>query len=272
MRTLVAVLTLIFIQPVFAGDDAAEKKPPKLNIIVKGNWNASSADVLAVLKSTAHELSKFFPDRKLEPIEVERITEGTPITLFARGPKGEIRIRLITGGMLWSQYAYQFAHEIGHVYCSYDSDDHKNKWFEESICELSSLFCLRKMSESWKTTPPYANWKSYAPHLREYSDERMKKSGLPEGMTLAKWYEQNASVLTANATDRDRNNVVANALLPFFEEKPERWETMTWLNEEKLTPLYTFKNYLEAWRKHCPDKHKDFVTLIAKQFEIELEK
>ena len=243
-------------------------KPPVIRVAKEKEWNASRADVECVLNSTSSVLWKYFPERKLDTIEVE--PQGGPITLFKRGPNNEYRVKLATGGTLWAQYSFQFAHEFGHILCSYNSDEHRNKWFEESICELASLFALRRMTDVWAQKPPYPNWKSYAPYLKEYAQERIKKAALPEGTTLAKWYEDNAPVLAANAVDRDRNTTVAATLLPLFEAAPEKWEAVTWLNGEKLTKLHSFQDYLEAWRRNCPEKHREFVTKIAAEFGIQM--
>lgn len=239
-----------------------------IQVIHLQEWNAGQSDILSVLRSAAGELVRYFPGRTLAPLEVEN--KGGPIVLFQRGPKGEYRIKLDTGGTLWAQYAYQFSHELCHVLCNYKEEVHFNKWFEESLCELASLFALRGMSKSWQTQPPYPNWKEYSKALASYAQDRMAKAALPKGVTLADWYEENKGPLNANATGRERNTVVATALLPLFEQKPEQWEAVTWLNTETLTPAHTFKAYLEAWQRQCPEKHKAFVAEIARQFNLQL--
>lgn len=266
-------LAVLAVAPLAAGGESlkpaeTELQPLVIRIRKLKEWDASKPDIEKVLNSSASVLWRYFPGRKLEPIEVE--PQGGPITLFQRGPNGEIRVKLATGGTLWAQYSFQFAHELGHVLCGYDTDEHRNKWFEESLCELASLFALRRMAEVWAKEPPYPNWKSYAPHLQEYAEERIVKAKLPAGTTLAKWYEDNAVVLAGNAVDRGRNTTVACTLLPIFEAAPEKWEAVAWLNTEKLTKLHTFQDYLEAWRKNCPEKHRDFVDQIAKQFGVAL--
>lgn len=140
----------------------------------KAPWQASLQDVEKVLYSAAGELWVFFPDRSLKPILVE--PKGGPITLYKRGPNGEFRVRLATGKTYWSQYAFQFAHEFCHVLCNYREDGRGNKWFEEALCEVASLFALGRMAETWKTAPPYPNWKSYAPH---YGNTPTRESNKP---------------------------------------------------------------------------------------------
>ena len=76
----------------------------------------SEPDIRAVLDSAGRQSWRFFPGYKIEPFVVTRGHEG-PITLFRRNDRGEIVVRLDTGGQHWSQYAYQFAHEFCHVLC-----------------------------------------------------------------------------------------------------------------------------------------------------------
>ena len=69
-----------------------------------------------------------------------------------------------------NQYAYQFAHEFCHVLSGYEGlEGNPNNWFHETICELASVFTLRRMAERWPTHPPYPNWAGYSKHLLEYA-------------------------------------------------------------------------------------------------------
>src|SRR5882672_843798 len=164
---------------------AAEKPstaaaPPELKMrMVKEGWgDASPTDAEKVLRSAAKQVLANFPGAKLEPIQVQ--PDGGPITLFRRAKDGSIIVKLNTSGRLWAQYSFQFGHELCHIMCGFDDNDTGNLWFEESLCELSSLYTLRRMGEEWKTHPPYANWKSYAPHLTEYAQKRIDDHPLPK--------------------------------------------------------------------------------------------
>lgn len=239
-----------------------------LKLRLTGPWESDKGSVEPLLQSVAREFLPLFPDAKLPLLEVEQ--KGGPITLFKRGPNGEIRVKLNSAGTLWAQYSFQFAHELGHVLCRYDEDTHRNKWFEESLCEMASLFALHRMTESWKTAPPFPNWKDYAPHLRKYADERIAKAQLPAGTTLAAWYAERVEAFSKNATERDNNTVIAAALLPYFDENPERWAAVWYLNVETHTPAFTFRDYLTAWRKNTPRNLQPVVDEIAKRLGIAL--
>lgn len=244
-----------------------------IRVVAHEGWGrASLKDIEALLDSVARDLLKYFPDRKLRPIVVKY--GSTPVTIGRLGPQGEQQIYLNTGDYRWAQYSYQFSHELTHVLSWSDKlefNSEPNKWFEESICNVGSLFTMRQMAKTWRTKPPYPNWKDYAPTLSSYVDEEMDKPErkLPAGVTLAEWYKQNerrlrtGSVMDAEA--RHMQAIVASVLLPMFEKSPEDWAAIGYLNV-KRTGDSSFKEYLDAWEQSAPQKHRKFIGHIRAQF------
>ena len=190
--------------------------------------------------------------------------------MFKRGPNGEIRVALATGGTSWSQYAFQFGHEFGHILCNYDRDKHPNKWFEESICEVASLFALRQMARDWAVKPPYPNWKSYAKSLNNYADNRLKKFNKFKGKAFGRWLKKHIGNMSGAVTDRDKNGVVAANLLALFEEEPEQWPAVGWLNTGTPPRNQSFRAYLINWHNSAPKKHRKFIRKVAKALYIRI--
>jgi hypothetical protein len=256
-----------------AKQDAKQDAKPRLHHldirVTRGDWaNAPPDNIKKTCESAAMELWRYFPGRRLHPIRISRSHEG-PIVLFERLPGGEYQVRLDSQGTYWAQFSFQFAHEFCHVLCNYRAGPQPNKWFEESVCETASLFVLRRMAETWKTSPPYPNWKDFAPHLKDYADKRIQEVHLPAGTTLAQWYRQHARQLGAGSCQRDLNRVVAAALLPLLESQPQHWEAVAYLNAGKSYPGQSFQEYLEDWEYYVPDKHKPFVRRIMRLFEVD---
>ena len=252
-----------------AQEDQPKSWPPDL-LVVRDGWEANPVDVKKVFESTGRELWKHFPDRQLAPIVM--YPKGGPIVLYQRGPSGEIVVRLNTGRTYWAQYAFQFSHELCHILSGFDDDPHGNDWFEETLCELASLYSLRQMGESWKTDPPYEHWKDYARHLTQYANDRIDASNLPEGKSLAQWYADNADALRETSTNRDLNNVAAVALLDLFESSPEHWNAISFINVAEPTQTQSLTQFLYDWYKNSPDKHHEFIKSIAARFEIDTTK
>ncbi len=237
--------------------------------VARKGWGGDDGNgVKKILDSTANELWILFPKRTLDPIYVRRSHDG-PIVLFKRSPKGEHQVKLDIEDLHWSQYAFQFGHEVCHILCNYRDRKNPNKWFEESLCELASLFVLRRMAKTWKTSSNRF-WRSYAPSHDQYAQQRIDASTLPKGKTLAKWYRENEPALRANATDRKKNNIVAVVLLPLFEKQPQQWQALSAMNKGNAKPKESFKDYLIRWRANAPKQHKSFIDDIAKQFDIKL--
>jgi hypothetical protein len=238
-----------------------------------GAWGgASAADMQKVLLSSAGELWKHFPERKLKPIIIQRSKEG-PITLYRKGAGGEYIVRLDVEGTFWCQFAYQFAHEFCHILTNYERrKTDKNQWFEESLGELASMYAVAAMGQTWQTAPPYPNWKSYAPNLTKYADELLRKEGsdLPAGQTLAAWYKANESALRRDPYDRAKNRIVAKLLLPVMQESSQSWEAFGYLNNSPPDGEASFASYLSAWYKDAPAKHQPFAKRVAEMFGVAL--
>lgn len=60
-------------------------------------------------------------------------------------------IYLATKDNFWCQLAYQFAHEYCHhlINGPMDGENISSYWFEESICELSSNYFMRRIAQRW---------------------------------------------------------------------------------------------------------------------------
>jgi len=237
--------------------------------IVDDGWGEANPETVErLLDHTARHFLQHFPDRLVGVVEIK--PKGGPIVLFRRGPAGEYRVRLNTGDRYWSQYVFQFSHELCHILTNYDDDPHGNDWFEEALCELASLYVLRQMGEVWKTDAPYPHWKAYAAHLTTYAQQRIDKASMDERVTLAQWYRQHEKTLRRFATRRSLNNVVAVELLPLFESQPESWEAVTWLNAAEVDHPQTFREYLRDWHDHAPPRHRLFIRKIAAKFGVSL--
>ena len=249
---------------------AKEKKNfPEIRVI-KADWGgASLRDIGKVLNSSARQLWSHASQEEFKPIIVDRSRTG-PIVLFRRGNEGQYIVRLDTHKTFWSQYAFQFSHEFCHIMCGYKAGDQSNQWFEESLCETASLFAMRKMRKEWEEKPPYPNWKSYAPALEKYAQERLDSHAWPDSLTVAEWYDRNKEKLKENPTDREKNTTIATKLLPLFEQRPENWGAVAFLNVHKTKDSRSFSTYLTDWRRACKlPGDKKFVSEIARMFGVE---
>jgi hypothetical protein len=144
------------------------------------------------------------------------------------------------------------------------------KWFEESLCEMASIYALRRMAVTWKTSPPFRHWKSYAASIQEYVDDlRKAEDKLPKGKALAAWYKENAAALRRSPRMRQKNRIVANSLLGLFEANPADWPAIGYLNSGKPASD-SLQDHLSNWYLQTPAKHRKIVASIIKAFELKV--
>jgi hypothetical protein len=270
---LLIVLLLASCSVPFSG---AQEKPAQHAVphyrIDTTDFNASEADIRAVCDSAAKQLWRHFPDYDLEPFVVTRGKSG-PIVLFQRNDAKEIVLRLDTSDTFWSQYAYQFGHEFCHILAGFKPGDRANLWFEETLCELASLYVIRGMARDWKENPPYKNWADYRDSLRSYADDVIVKRRLVREINtlgLGAFQRKHEAELAKEPTNRELNGAMAVVLLPLFEEHPEHWEAIRWLNHEARPAGESFAAYLARWRGAVPERHREFVSQLAAMYGIDV--
>lgn len=249
-------------------DRKAAQKKYELRVEKQGWTGARQADLRAVYNSACSEIAVHFKEAKfdIEPIRIRHDKSG-PIVLYQRSLRGELIVQLSANGTYWCQHAYQIAHEFCHILCRFKPGDRSNLWFEESLCELASIYAMRQMAITWKTAAPYPNWRDYSKSLKSYADDVTKKHALPEGTEFAAWFQENQAQLRKNPTQRELNGIVAVQLLPQFEKAPEGWRALQFLNQGRTKQEQTFREYLEAWHDNTPEKLRPFVEGIIEEFK-----
>ena len=263
----------------------AEEPPAagrRLDFEIAGDFGSgSTADIEAVLRSAAEAIWMHCPNTRWEVpgFHIYR-TRDWPITLTEHRPDGRIAIGLATQDLFWAQYAYQFAHEFGHALAGHSNDwraldirsPRPNHWLEESLCETASLFALRAMSVTWRTQPPYANWRAFASALAAYAEQRLDEAtaAMPTHCPFAVWFREHEAAMRANAVLREKNNIVALHLLPLFEREPAGWEAVTFINRTRSTPDQSLSARLADWAKDAPAAQRDFIRQVADCFAITL--
>lgn len=257
----------------------AADPPPALDFVVEpdGFGNAGPADILAVTRSAAHEIFRHCATTRFR--RGFRIIHDPryPITHFAHSPDERIVIGLAVEGTYWARFAFQFAHEFGHALMDHSNDWRKpwhetkraNQWLAESLCETASLFSLRAMAKSWQTTPPYPNWRDYAPHLASYAKDRIDdpKHQLPAGKSFADWFAATESAQRKEWT-RENNTIIAKELLPLFEAEPAGWDALATIHLGRRDQQLTLQQFFADWRANSAANHHPFIDKLGSRFGI----
>lgn len=249
---------------------AVDSRKLGLDIRVEGGgWGTARPETIeSVLYSVADELMARLPNKLAAPIVVTH-TNSNPVALYDRGSNGEYRVQLHATGQSWHLYVYEFAHELCHILSNYEehvgADTTKyNQWFEETLCETASLFTLKSLAETWEASPASPEVAGKGKNLRRFFEHLISEGHrqLPDYAPLAGWLREHEAELRNNPYLRDKNDVVANLLLPLFENNPQNWDALTYLNLDPDDARSSLEGYLRHWYQNAPLEHKNFVASV----------
>lgn len=233
-----------------------------------GSWgNAHPRDIEAVLGSVAEVLLPHFPRHASARVSVAFSPHG-PKVLVAKTADGAHRVLLSVQDRRWDQFAYQFAHELCHIFTNYDerpiaststalARDHQ--WFEEALCEAVSVVALQRLSAQWQHSPPRTGWQSYAPAFATYAARVMRAAPAPE--SVAAWYQREQLALKRDPYRREKNAQFASALIELIDNMPGALEALGYLNLEARSHQ-SFGSYLAHWHDCCPAEQRAFAARV----------
>ena len=257
------------------------KLMPKLTIRVRPDgWGQVSAlSIESLLQNTAAHINDHLREPVTVPISVRR-TDSGPMTLPQESSPDQYCVALSAGDSYWCQYVYQFAHEFCHVMINpFVPRIGSNSWIEETLAELASLFALRRMAEQWETHTPTGHDAAFAPSFATYIQDYLSdpQRSMPVGVELPEWVSDNEPVLRSgpnlatmeqwDAEQRNRMTVVANELLPLFEQQPvSAWNAVKRLPVANLSAisLMPTSEYLQYWRSEADERDTSTVELVMR--------
>ncbi len=236
-------------------------------VVAQGDWgDAQPDDIAAVLKDASSHLTRLFREPLTGIVRVNPAPDTDPHIAYRVFSHDPFVIRLAARNRHWAQFAFQFSHEFCHFLSDYERlGESQNGWFHEAICELASVFTLLRMAETWRTQPPYPHWADYAGSLASYAADRLSREEhqLPPGTVLSPWLASEEESLRNDRYQREKNAIVASALLPIFKDDPSGWNAVRRL---PASPSM-FRDYLREWHTQAEAVDKPFVNRIIQLFE-----
>lgn len=215
--------------------------------IENGNWGATDLRAIgALLQSAASVLCDAFGRRPDASVLVSPWDQPPMVAWDKRA----YRIWISARDTYWCQYAYQFSHELCQLLVNFGRlGHHRHKWFEESICELSALFVLHRLSEEFRQAPPseVLGAEEFAPHFATYAEEVASSARRVRRAELPVWFSMNVHDLEERRVDRDLNRIVAVALLDSFVADRSLWRDCGSLNLWNAAEDRTFADHLDSW-------------------------
>lgn len=151
--------------------------------------------------------------------------------------EGKQIIFLTASNSYWCQYVYEFSHEFCHFWIGGSLYDLRTGfyWLKETLCELSSLYVLSRLSHKWTSLVPenLDYGKAVADYLQECT------SGItPAGLPLEEYISLHWEALCSPDLLRKRYKQMAISLLRHFLDNPDLWLLMPHFSDiEQMTRL-----------------------------------
>ena len=263
-RSVILTIALVLASGVAFG----ERKPLSI-AIAPGSWPTLGENVKQVVLSAGNSIYEYCGNMSASPILLEQNNSGM-FVCEAHDEQGRVVVGITPTDTHWDWYADQFGHIFCHILAGHmepfsdplmgKSDE--NMWFEESLAEVASAFALARMGLTWKTTPPYYNWASYADWLGACASGRLGEYEKNKPASFPEWFQTNLPAMRLDPCLRAKNNVIAGRLYPLFKEEPAGWEAVCYLRRSQAVPNETFEHYLQRWHDACAANLQPFVKKI----------
>ena len=158
---------------------------------------------------------------------------------------------------------YQFAHEYCHhlINGTLSGEWSDLMWFEETICELSSLYNMNKMIGFCMTN----GLQVYAPSVEGYLNNLLSKNKDTYCLSVdCGWYRQFEDSLKVKQYQRDLYNAIAVMMYPLFIENPRLWKMILNIGDiRSWTSLEDLFSHLEAT---ADDSYRDSLSWLRRLF------
>ena len=253
----------------FAGMGQAKEATPPVTLLsapmeLGGEWGGSPPSSAALVLTRTREVAlsgvRLLSDRQPDQLRVDDHTSGPPFVWLHSDPPREAWIVVDIGGRDWSQLAYQFGHELGHVLCNSWQLDAKGRvpcqWLEESRVEAFSIRGLGLLAESWEQDPPYAGTGDFGQAIRQYRAKVIEGYRQPDGPAsgadIAPWFGEMRDTLAKETGLNPMDGPAILAIVQMLERDKGCVEDMGAVNRWP-EPALPIEAYLAAWTASCAE-------------------
>jgi hypothetical protein len=233
-------------------------------IELAGDWGRmlpNSADqVVERMRHSCLDGVRLVSDRQPRRLRVDQHTSGSPAVWLHPEGNGTAWIIVDVGERAWSQLAYQFGHELGHVLANSWQPHAKPaapcQWLEEAMVEAFSLRGLGNLARNWQQTPPFAGDNAYGDAILEYRQgivERYGKLAAEQGAIrdLSAWFDRHRNEIEAGGGLNPFAQAASLIILAQCEGTPGCVEAVGTLNRWPGRTGVPIAEYFDAWEASC---------------------
>ena len=244
---------------------------PKVTLLtapieLAGDWGKmipnSADEVVELMRHACLDDVRLVSDRQPARLRVDEHPAGTPAIWLHADPATTAWIVVDIGERAWSQLAYQFGHELGHVLANSWRADAKPRapcqWLEEAMVEALSLRGLGRLAKRWKQTPPFPGDNAYGDAILAYRQnviDKYKQLAIDQGGTddFHAWFAAHQHEMEAGGGLNRFARAAAVVVLAEYERSPGCVEAVGALNRWPERAGVPLAEYLRSWKASCDE-------------------
>ena len=236
-------------------------------IELAGDWGRMlEGAVVQVVERMRHACLdgvRLLSDRQPTRLRVDEHTSGTPAIWLHPDGSSMAWIIVDIGERDWSKLAYQFGHELGHVFANSWQADAKPappcQWLEEAMVEAHSLRGLGRLAKDWKENPPFAGDNAFGDAIAKYRDDIIKRyTALADSQGLtrdpAAWFAEHRGKIEMPAINPFAQ-AMSLTILAEYERAPGCIEALGALNRWPGRTGIPASQYFQEWKESCAELH-----------------
>lgn len=160
-------------------------------------------------------------------------------------------------GNFWCKWLYQFSHEYCHhlINGKMSGNIMGLKWFEETICELASMYNLKIMSEMWKYSSEPLKRRFVQAFLDYLSDLQNENPLLYEQTLHPKFLQSWDNRLKEPIYHRELYNAIAVRIFPLFLQNAYLWKII--LHFGDMENWDSLEDLFQHLRNHATPDYSD---------------
>lgn len=236
-------------------------------IELAGDWGhmlpRTAEQVVERMRHACLDGVRLLSDRQPARLRVDEHTSGQPAIWLHPDGSSMAWIIVDIGERDWSKLAYQFGHELGHVFANSWQADAKLappcQWLEEAIVEAFSLRGLGHLAKGWKQNPPFAGDNAFGDAIAEYRQNIIKRYEAladTQGLTRdpAAWFAGHRSEIEIPGLNPFAQ-AMSLTVLKEYEQVSESIEAIAALNRWPGRSGVPAGEYLQQWKDSCAELH-----------------
>lgn len=245
-------------------------------IELAGDWGQMLAhaaeQVVTLMRHSCLDDLRLLSDRQPTRLRVDEHTSGSPAIWLHDDGSSTAWIIVDTGQQAWSQLAYQFGHELGHVMANswqaHAKPSGPCQWLEEAIVESFSLRGLGRLAHNWKQSPPFAGDNAYGEAISDYRQNIVQRYGrlaTEQGAIgdVGAWFRRHREEIEAPGGLHRFAQAASLIVLAEYERTPSCTEAVGALNRWPGRTGIPIEEYLHTWEASCVELQASPVLPVA---------